>query len=83
MKILLKLVIDMILTFAYSGDEEIDPDFAVSQLEWISATLKELDADTLRSFLDQVSEEGDRAEQSGNESRAQQLREMIDHLGLT
>lgn len=82
MKILLKLIIDVSLIFAYSGDDEIDPDFAMSQLEWIANTLRKLDPATLKLLLDQISEEAAAAERNGNEARSQQLKQMIDDLGL-
>jgi hypothetical protein len=82
MKILIKLIIHVSYIFAYSGDDKIDPDFAISQLEWISTTLKKLDPATLKLLLDQVGEEIDQEQKNGNEPRAKQLKQLIAELGL-
>lgn len=79
---LLKLLIELIFVFANSGDDQIDADFSVGQLERISVALKRLDPETRKAFLLKINEEAAKEEGLGNEDRAEQLRQMPIDLGL-
>jgi predicted oxidoreductase len=82
MDTLLKLIIDLVLVFANSGDEQIDPDFAVEQLEKISAGLKQLEPDMLQAFIEKIDDEASAATKLGNREYANQLRQLPSDLGL-
>jgi hypothetical protein len=82
MDILFTIIIDTILAFALCGDDEVDPDFAVKELEGIASRLKELDPQTKQAFLNKVYAEANLAARAGNPERAQELRELPENMGL-
>jgi len=75
-------VIDDLLVFAYCKDTEIDPDFAVSQLERIAANLQCLEQADLSLFLERVVSRSKKAKESGDSLLAGRLLELPEHLGV-
>jgi hypothetical protein len=75
-------VIDDLLVFAYCKDTEIDPDFAVLQLERIAANIQSLEQADLRVFLERVAFRSKKAIESGDSLLAGRLQELPEHLGV-
>lgn len=82
MNYLAQILIENILVFAYCEESEVDPDFAISQLERIAHQLRESSAATIAEIKKAISGLARNAEKSGDLERAERLRLMPGHLGL-
>jgi hypothetical protein len=80
---LIQAVIEMIVFLGTSGDQVVDPDAAVSQLELVASILGEMSESERRDFVTFVGEMAEVEElQSGNTPRAAFLRSLCSNLGL-
>jgi hypothetical protein len=81
---LIQALVETIVFLGMSGDDAVNPDAAVGQLEEISTCLKELDGGERERFLATVSEMAIEAEGAdGPTERSRFLRDIPKHLGLT
>jgi hypothetical protein len=79
----MRVAIEAIVFFGMSGEEVIDPDAAVSQLEAIAATLKEWNNTEREEFLSYVREIAEAEERlTGRTPRVEFLLTLGANLGL-
>lgn len=80
---LVKAVVESIVFLEMSGEEVVDPDLAVSQLESIAAILKELRVDDRRDFLKSAREIAEAEEMlTGRTPRIEVILSLGKNLGL-
>jgi len=81
----MKLAVDACAFLELSGDDVVDPDAAVAQLEGIAFTLKaELSAEECREFSSYVADLARRERAAGSdEERVTFLERLPEYLGLT
>lgn len=77
-----KIIADDILLFAYCDDSEIEPDFAVAQLERIASNLRALSSEDVESFLNYLKKQEQVERKRGENELAARLAEMPEHLGI-
>jgi hypothetical protein len=78
-----RVVVEVIVFFGMSGEDLIDPDAAVSQLEAIATTLKELNSAEREQFLSYVRELAEAEERAtGRTPRVEFLLGIGVNLGL-
>ena len=82
METIIRILVENILVFAYSREDQIAEDFSVQQLEHIAQALLALDDATIQIFLQVVRSMAFEARTAGSNDRAEQLDEMPSHLGL-
>ncbi len=82
MEALLRLIAEMVLVFAYCKEDEVDSDFAISQLELISYQLRSCEQTIQDSFIQTVREMAAEAAQNGKMERSSQLMELPEHMGF-
>jgi hypothetical protein len=83
MTALARILAEDVLTFAYCDENEIDEDFAVTQLERISYCLRQATKDEIQAFISAVKALEKEAKAQGNKERATQFKTMVSHLGLS
>lgn len=82
MKKLIEVLIEDVLVFAYSGEDQIDEDYSIAHLERIAQTIRAADAADVE-FLRAVAKEMEKAaRKAGDDKRAEQLASLPSHLGL-
>lgn len=77
-----KLIAEDVLIFAYCSEDNMDEDFAVTQLERIAEQLRSMDEEVRSRFINAVREMERESRAAGLEERADQLASMPEHLGL-
>ncbi len=81
--ILMRIVVWTVVFLDTASDDEIDPDAAVNQLEWIGSELQKLDAQERGELLRFISGETDAELRSLNRPNVvQRLRSFFDDFGL-
>ena len=80
----MRIVVEVVVFLDLSGDDVVDPDAALSMLEWVSATLRELDDDERARLIAFVEREAERAETEplASDARRTFLRELPVAIGL-
>lgn len=79
----LRATTEALLFLAHSGEEMVNPDVAVAQLELLASILKELDETDRREFRAFVNELAERETlESGCTPRALFLSTLLDNLGI-
>lgn len=81
-RVLMQIVVDELAFLEMSGDDVVDPDAAVRQLEGIAALLQELPSAERRQFLGFVKEQADRAARDEDRLLVEFLRKLPEALGL-
>jgi hypothetical protein len=79
---LARIVVEDVLAFAYCGENEIDDDFSVAQLERIAHQLRSAEASVTEQFIRTIHSMEQEARQRGEDERARRLSSMPAHLGL-
>lgn len=82
MERVLRLLIADIMIFAYCQDAEIDPDFAVAQLERHAAEIAQWPQELLSLFRMEVQDASRQAREQGNQEDADRLDLLPEHLGI-
>lgn len=82
MNSLARIVAEDVLVFAYCGGDEIEEDFAVEQLERISAQLRAAGSAAVKTFIDEVKLMEGEARTQGDGERAEQLATLAENLGI-
>jgi hypothetical protein len=75
----MRAIVDHVAFLALSGDDVVNEDAALNQLEHVAATLQELAPDERRAFVGFV---GELAEKTGDDRRREFLQALPEHLGL-
>jgi hypothetical protein len=82
--ILMRIIIDIAVFLELSGDDIIDPDAAITQLENLAANLQELTEEDLRTFVRFVAEVASTSQDEGErEEVVNFLKSLPSALGLT
>jgi hypothetical protein len=82
-KNLMTVTMEALAFFEFAGDDLVDPDAAVSQLEGAAATLNRLTPDEKTEFISFVREYADEEErQKGPPERIEFFRSLPETLGL-
>jgi ABC-type Zn uptake system ZnuABC Zn-binding protein ZnuA len=68
--------------FALCGDDEVDPNFAVKELERIAAYLEDLEPQMKQAFINKVYAEAKRESEAGNVKRAEELQRLPEDMEL-
>ncbi len=76
------IIIDDVLVFAYCDDSEVEPDFAVAQLERIAASLLALAVDDRKLVVEKISRRSVDARLQGDFILAERLSALPGHLGI-
>jgi hypothetical protein len=79
---LMSAIVELAAFLALSGDDIVNPDAAVSQLEQLSAKLRELSAPDREAFISFVQELAEAERKRGDSSRAEFLAVVPENLGL-
>jgi hypothetical protein len=80
---LIRAVVEAIVFLDTSGEEVVDPDSAVSQLELIATSLKELSVDERKDFLKSVRDMAENEERmTGRTPRIEAILSLGKNLGL-
>ncbi|BCU79406.1 hypothetical protein [Luteolibacter sp. LG18] len=82
MDALIRILVEDVLIFANSDEEQMAEDFAVVQLERIASDLLSAGDGPIQQFHRVVEEMIREAKGSGNESRQLLLQSLPSHLGL-
>lgn len=83
MDTIIRTLVEDILVFAYSTEDQIAEDFSVSQLERIAQALSAAGGQVIQQFQDVVQIMASEARSVGQTERAVQLESMPSHLGIT
>ena len=79
----MKAIVESAAFLALSGDDVINPDVAVAQLEQLAAILKTLTPSEREEFIAYVQNLASSERRSGNAKRADFLSSLPSDLGLT
>lgn len=79
---LCRILAEDIRVFAYCDEEEVNDDFAASQLERIAFQLQQAPDDEITAFKQAVKDLEKEAVKRGDQEQAKQFKTMVKHLGL-
>lgn len=77
-----KIIAEDVLVFAYCGEDQMDEEFSVTQLERVALELRLAGDKAIASFIRTVADMEQEARAQGLSERAEQLASMPIHLGL-
>lgn len=79
---LCRILAEEVRVFAYCDEEEVNDDFAASQLERIAFQLQQAPEDEVAAFKKAVKDLEKEAAERGDKEQASQFKTMVKHLGL-